>query len=173
MANTTCNGIRYIIRQGDTLYKISRTYRVPLALILRANPYVDVYNLQVGDEICIPLVPQFIPPPAPGAPNPFEHMMIYVIQAGDTLESILNRFGLSLEDFLKYNAPRSMMLQPGSTIEVPEANMELNRPNPEPRMRQDMDMRNRRDMEMRRQPEQEEEFAEGEFPMEAESSQKE
>lgn len=133
MANTTCSGIRYIIRQGDTLYKISRTYRVPLALILRANPYVDVYNLQVGDEICIPLVPQFIPPPAP---NPFENMMIYVIQAGDTLESILNRFGISLEDFLKYNAPRSMMLQPGSTIEVPEANMEMNRPEREMQNRQ-------------------------------------
>lgn len=125
MANKACNGIRYMIRKGDTLYKISRTYRVPLALILRANPYVDVYNLQIGDEICIPLIPQFVKPPAPGAPNPFDQLMIYVIQAGDTLESILTRFGLSLEDFLKYNQADSMMLQPGTTIQLPEAGVQM------------------------------------------------
>lgn len=121
---TTCNGIRYIIRQGDTLYRISRTYRVPLALILRANPYVDVYNLQVGDEICIPLVPQYIKPPAEGEVNPFEYLMVYVIQAGDTLQSILDRFGLSWEDFLRYNKTDGMMLQPGSTLQIPQRNMD-------------------------------------------------
>lgn len=46
----------HVIKQGETLYQLSRRYRVPLALILRANPYVDVYNLQVGQEICIPVV---------------------------------------------------------------------------------------------------------------------
>lgn len=35
---------------------ISRKYRVPLALILRANPYVDVYNMQIGQEICVPVM---------------------------------------------------------------------------------------------------------------------
>lgn len=51
-----CNGMVHVIKQGETLYQLSRKYRVPLALILRANPYVDVYNLQVGQEICIPVV---------------------------------------------------------------------------------------------------------------------
>ena len=40
-----CNGMIHVIRSGDNLYQLSRRYRVPLALILRANPYVDVYNL--------------------------------------------------------------------------------------------------------------------------------
>lgn len=50
-----CNGYTHTIKKGDTLYGLSRRYRVPLALILRANPYVDVYNLQVGDTVCIPV----------------------------------------------------------------------------------------------------------------------
>ncbi|MCH5252625.1 MAG: LysM peptidoglycan-binding domain-containing protein [Lachnospiraceae bacterium] len=50
-----CNGMVHVIKQGDNLYQLSRMYRVPLALILRANPYVDVYNLQPGQEICIPV----------------------------------------------------------------------------------------------------------------------
>ena len=49
-----CRGTVHVIRRGDSLYTISKRYNVPLALIMRANPYVDVYNLQVGDEICVP-----------------------------------------------------------------------------------------------------------------------
>ena len=60
-----CNGMVHVIKQGDNLYQLSRMYRVPLALILRANPYVDVYNLQIGQEICIPVARPF-----PGMMNP-------------------------------------------------------------------------------------------------------
>lgn len=66
-----CNGMIHVIKQGDNLYQLSRKYRVPLALILRANPYVDVYNLQPGQEICIPVArpyPGMITPPFGGRP---------------------------------------------------------------------------------------------------------
>lgn len=59
MRRRYCNGMVHVIKQGETLYQLSRRYRVPLPLILRANPYVDVYNLQVGQEICIPVVRPF------------------------------------------------------------------------------------------------------------------
>ncbi|MCD7824648.1 MAG: LysM domain-containing protein, partial [Clostridiaceae bacterium] len=49
-----CNGITYTIKKGDSLYEISRRHNIALGLLLRANPYVDVFNLQVGDTICIP-----------------------------------------------------------------------------------------------------------------------
>lgn len=51
-----CQGMLHIVAEGDTLYKISRQYGVPLARIMYANPYVDVYNLQAGDEICVPVM---------------------------------------------------------------------------------------------------------------------
>lgn len=49
-----CPGFLHVIERGDTLYLLSRKYRVPLWAIFFANPYVDVYNLQIGDELCIP-----------------------------------------------------------------------------------------------------------------------
>ena len=49
-----CDGITHTIKKGDTLYEISRMHNVPLAMLLRANPYVDVFNLQPGDTICVP-----------------------------------------------------------------------------------------------------------------------
>lgn len=61
-----CNGMIHVIKPGDNLYQLSRKYRVPLALILRANPYVDVYNLQPGQEICIPMYRPPVPRPFPG-----------------------------------------------------------------------------------------------------------
>lgn len=66
-----CDGVTHTIKQGDTLYEISRKYNVALALLLRANPYVDVFNLQVGDTICIPTSQnQMTPYPVSGvAPN--------------------------------------------------------------------------------------------------------
>lgn len=50
-----CNGMMYAVKNGDTLYSISMKYNIPLAILLRANPYVDVYNLQVGETICLPM----------------------------------------------------------------------------------------------------------------------
>lgn len=49
-----CDGITHTIKKGDTLYEISRMHNVPLAMLLRANPYVDVFNLRPGDTICVP-----------------------------------------------------------------------------------------------------------------------
>lgn len=49
-----CRGFLHTVERGDTLYKLSRKYRVRLSDIMLANPYVNVYNLQVGDELCIP-----------------------------------------------------------------------------------------------------------------------
>lgn len=51
----SCGGIVYTIKEGDTLYSISGRFQVPVALILRANPLVDIYNLQIGANLCIPM----------------------------------------------------------------------------------------------------------------------
>lgn len=59
-----CNGIVHTIRRGDTLYLLSRHYNVTINEIMRANSNVNVYNLQVGDQICIP-----VKRPAPSQPN--------------------------------------------------------------------------------------------------------
>lgn len=44
----------YIIKSGDTLYKISQLYNVSISAILTANPSVDPNYLRVGQRICIP-----------------------------------------------------------------------------------------------------------------------
>ena len=105
----TYNGIIYTIKKGDTLYSISGRFKVPLARILRANPYIDIYNLQIGEQICIPKCPTC---------NPF-YLMSYIIKDEETLLDILNRFGIELEDLLKYNNLNGILMQAGSKLQIP------------------------------------------------------
>lgn len=66
--NYECHdGVTYTIKSGDTLYEVSRKYQVPLSLLLRSNPYIDVFNMQPGDTICVP-VKQPKPPVKPMSP---------------------------------------------------------------------------------------------------------
>ena len=52
----TCRfGFIHVIEQGDTLYKLGKRYGVTVSVLLFANPWVNVYNLQIGDEICVPV----------------------------------------------------------------------------------------------------------------------
>lgn len=64
-----CNGIVHTIRRGDTLYLLSRYYNVTVDEIMRANERLNIYNLQVGDQICIP-VGRPIPPSRPMPQRP-------------------------------------------------------------------------------------------------------
>ena len=144
-----CEGRVHVIEEGDTLYQLSRRYNVPLALILRANPISDVYNLQVGDEICIPMnvgmppqrpeipnqperppMPPRPPmsggrPPRPNVPDrpitmpQFPNLYMYKVTEDDSMEDILDEFEISLEDLLNFNDLGDIMLLPGTIIKVP------------------------------------------------------
>ena len=37
----TCNGVIHVVKRGDTLYKLSRIYKVKLSDIISANPYIN------------------------------------------------------------------------------------------------------------------------------------
>ena len=79
-------------KKGDTLYKLSRFYGVTLESMMESNPNVNVYNLQIGDHLCIPIQDEDINP-----------NFTYRVQRGDTLNSLLKQFNLTFEDLLKYN----------------------------------------------------------------------
>ena len=50
-----CSGLIHVIQKGDTLYLLSQKYHVSVSDIMYENPYANIYNLQVGDELCIPV----------------------------------------------------------------------------------------------------------------------
>lgn len=64
-----CIGFPHTIKKGDTLYKLSKQYNVKVSALILANPYVNIYNLQVGDTICIPRLRPVVIPVVPGRPD--------------------------------------------------------------------------------------------------------
>lgn len=102
-----CRGYIHVIEAGDTLYKLARKYDVKLFDLMRLNPYVNVYNLQIGDEICIPTMP--------ARPE-----KTYVVNEGDTLSKVLNAFGVNFETLSKWNpALMDLELPEGLILKMP------------------------------------------------------
>lgn len=100
----TCSGVIHVVKKGDTLYKLSKIYKVRLSDIISANPYINVYNMQPGDEVCIPVVME-------------EDFLIYTVMEGDTFEDILKNTGVSPDDLFKYNPELYRLpLDAGSSI---------------------------------------------------------
>lgn len=114
-----CKGKKYQIREGDTLYSISRREEVPLEWILQANPYINIYNLQIGDWICIPKQKEH----EGNMDRPPKNDMAiieYVVGESDTLKSLLDKFDIDIEDLLKYNGMNAVVLRKGSVLKVPK-----------------------------------------------------
>lgn len=139
-----CNGMIHVIRSGDNLYQLSRRYRVPLALILRANPYVDVYNLRPGQEICIPM-PCGSGPIAEREcsrkmwrqPNRRQTMrntkrnkrhsqrkkrgvLCLSCRWNKSLGAILNECGMTMAEFFEKNNPEQIIIAADVLFEVPK-----------------------------------------------------
>lgn len=100
-----CSAV-HVIKEGDTLYKISRMHNLKVIDLLLANPYVNVYNLQIGDEICIPIKP------IPYADN---HVP-YIIREEDTLGSVLEKSDLTFEELAEYNPFVKEMSLPANNV---------------------------------------------------------
>lgn len=110
---TPCDGFLYEIKNNDTLYKISRYYNVSLNDLMDKNPMIDVYNLKIGDTLCIPI----------------KHMN-YIVKKEDTLDWILEKFDMNYERFRKANPQLDpIFLKENAMINIPHINNERNRLN--------------------------------------------
>ena len=101
-----CDGILHEIKQNDTLYKLARFYKVSLMDLMDKNPMVDVYNLKIGDKLCIPI-----------------KQNTYIVKKGDSLEWILEHFQMNYETFRDMNPHFSpIMLKENEMIYIPNIN---------------------------------------------------
>ena len=102
-----CRGQVYKVQKGDTLYSISRKYNLRVRDLMQANPFVNVYNLQEGEELCIPVI--LGTKPEPGT-RP------YVVRRDDTLLSILQQNQISFEELAKLNRSVAVLKIPAGTV---------------------------------------------------------
>ena len=102
-----CDGMFHEIKERDSLYKISRFYGISLSELMEKNPNVDVYNLKIGDKLCIPV-----------------KKMPYIVKKGDTLDWVLDHFKLDYDTLRNANPQMSpLMLEENEVIYIPGQGM--------------------------------------------------
>lgn len=73
----------HVVRKGETLYSLARSYDVSVDDIIRANKIGDPSALSIGMEITIPSV--------------------YIVEKGDTYYSLAKRFEISVDELCRLN----------------------------------------------------------------------
>ncbi|HEX2953134.1 MAG TPA: LysM peptidoglycan-binding domain-containing protein [Bacillota bacterium] len=102
----------YRVVAGDTLYRLAQRFNTTVAAIVAANPGVNPNQLFIGQILCIPAGAQ------PGICSP--GATTYIIQAGDTLYALAQRFGTTVAAILGANPGiNPNALQIGQTICIP------------------------------------------------------
>lgn len=131
----------HIVQSGETLFRIGLRYGVTWQTLMAVNGLTSI-TIYPGQQLVIPdgvvdtgadpIAPQPTPtavpaaaPPADPAPAPTDN--VYVVQAGDALWLIAQRFHITVDDIVAanglYNAnwiyPGQALIIPGATIAEP------------------------------------------------------
>lgn len=96
-------GQTYTVRYGDTLYSIAMRYGVTIAELAEANNITYTWRIDIGQVLVIPGLED----PTGGADvaNPLvaSAPIQHTIRAGETLNSIANRYGVSMDLLMRAN----------------------------------------------------------------------
>ncbi len=105
-----------IVKKGDSLFKIAQREGVTLDALIAANPQIQDPNLIFpGQKVFIPTKPHPHPKPKPTT-------RVYVVQEGDTLFKIAQRFNVPLDAVIRAN-PQIQdpnLIFPGQKILIPQ-----------------------------------------------------
>lgn len=94
----------YVVRPGDSLYRISRTYNVPSNVLIQSNEIKNPDNLVVGQTIVIPVRGSF-----------------HVVQPGESVYGISRRYNVSISELLRINAiSNPNIISPGLRLYIPQ-----------------------------------------------------
>ncbi|MFN3874728.1 MAG: LysM peptidoglycan-binding domain-containing protein [Flavobacteriales bacterium] len=111
--------LRHTVARKETLFGIARRYGLDINDLLDRNPGI-VSGLREGMEVIIPV--KGSPGAADPAMRPAEptHLAEHVVQPGETLYSLGQRYGVRPEEILKANDGLPEGLKAGASIRVPK-----------------------------------------------------
>ncbi|MEJ2078775.1 MAG: LysM peptidoglycan-binding domain-containing protein [Acidobacteriota bacterium] len=101
----------YTVRAGDNLFKIAQRFGTTVNALIEANDIRNPDSIHAGVALTIPYDGAAARPPGPKR---------YVVRRGDTLLTIAQRFGASLQRILQINGIRDPdQIQQGQELRIP------------------------------------------------------
>jgi LysM repeat protein len=107
-------GVNYVVKSGDTLYSIAGNYKTTVNAIKEANN-LTTNTLQIGQTLIIPVSETAVIEeeiPQVGGIN-------YVVQKGDNLYSIANKYNTTVNAIKEANNLTTNILQIGQILLIP------------------------------------------------------
>ena len=100
---------QYVVKPGDTLYKIASLYGVSVSAIVAANNLVNPNLIYPNQVLVIP------------ASTPTTSTLRYTVQAGDTLYRIATKYGVSVSAIVAANnIADPNLIRPGQVLIIPQ-----------------------------------------------------
>jgi membrane-bound lytic murein transglycosylase D len=100
------------VTADDSLASVARTYHVTVAELTAANQLDADASLAGVEALVVPVAP---------VATPSLHTLLYTTRRGDTLVSIADRFGVSLDQLRRWNKiPSGIKVEPGRRLHVAE-----------------------------------------------------
>jgi len=105
----------YIVLPGDTLFSVAQYFGLTMEEIATRNGIVNVDQLEVGQELVIPVAGGGAPPDEQPTGE-----VVHVVQAGENLFRISLKYNQSFETVAAYNnIPWPYYIYPGQVIKIP------------------------------------------------------
>lgn len=102
----------YVVKQGDTLYSIAKKNNTTVDAIKSANGLTNNI-ISVGQKLIIP------------KDSTEPNYVDYVVQKGDTLYAIANRYDITVNDIMKLNNLNSTTISIGQELKIPNTNVTI------------------------------------------------
>ena len=104
-------GNLYTVKRGDTLYQIAKATNTTVQELKNINNLIS-NNLTIGQTLIIPNI---------DIPNTPSNENEYIVESGDTLSSIANRFNTTVNDLIEYNNLPTTILTIGQVLNIPNS----------------------------------------------------
>ena len=109
----------YTVRKGDTLSTIARQFRISMNALMDANDLSKKHYLRVGSHLRIPSG-RYAPSVAKKTytPSASNALVRYVVQEGDSLWTIANRYNTTVDSIRSLNKLKDKSLKMGQEIVI-------------------------------------------------------
>jgi membrane-bound lytic murein transglycosylase D len=99
------------VTQDDTLESVAHNFHVPVPELAAANQLGESDSIQGLEAVVVPVAP---------AASGSSRTLLYTARRGDTLVTIADRFGVSLDQLRRWNQMTGTRVEPGKRLHVAE-----------------------------------------------------
>jgi len=113
----------YTVQKGDTLEKIARKFNVSVEEIKKANNIKDERKIRDGMKLEIPTSKTNSKTESKKTSkreSERNRELTYVVQKGDTLETIAKKYGLTVKELMDYNDMKDEKIFAGDELKIPK-----------------------------------------------------